>query len=197
MPHWIGNRIRLREYRMDDLKHIRKWVNDGEVTAGLHDMFLRPHAEKTTEAFIQDMMSSNPNLQAYIIADRETEAYIGQIDMSVDWKNRTGTIGISIGVKDQQGKGIGEEAIRLLMAVAYEQLGLHRIQLDVYSYNERAYRCYKRCGFIEEGRMRERLYRNGQRHDIVSMGILKREYDQDAKNDPYKQAVKWQGPEQG
>lgn len=192
MPHWIGPRIRLREYREEDLPHIRTWTNDGEVTAGLNDIFLHPHAFSSTEEFVRGMMKPNDRMQAYIIADRVTEAYIGQIDMSIDWKNRTGSLGISIGMKEKQGQGIGEEAIRLLTAVAFEQLDLHRVQLEVYGSNERAYRCYKRCGFMEEGRLRQRIYRNGVYEDEIWMGIMRDEFDRDPVNELYKSAAKWQ-----
>lgn len=61
---------------------------------------------------------------------------------------------------------------------AFETLNLNKIELKVHDYNERAFRFYQKCGFLEEGRLRERFYREGRYTDYLQMGILKREYEQ-------------------
>jgi RimJ/RimL family protein N-acetyltransferase len=45
---------------------------------------------------------------------------------------------------------------------AFGTLGLHRIGLSVFSFNERAIRSYKSCGFVMEGRAREAIWRDGR-----------------------------------
>jgi RimJ/RimL family protein N-acetyltransferase len=55
-------------------------------------------------------------------------------------------------------------------------LGLHRIQLTVAGFNERAIHTYAKVGFVEEGRDREAVFRAGEWHDQVRMGILSREW---------------------
>ena len=65
-------------------------------------------------------------------------------------------------------KGIGREAIQLVLHHAFEVL--HRVGLRVISYNERAIRAYKACGFVEEGREREAAFVSGAWHDDVIIG---------------------------
>ena len=57
------------------------------------------------------------------------------------------------------------------------QYGLDRLSsVGVNGANERAYRCYKACGFVEEGRRREQVWSNGRYDDYIEMGLLDREW---------------------
>ena len=103
----------------------------------------------------------------------------GQIDLhQIDYRNSHATLGIVIGKKNYLGKGYGQEAIELLQKFVFHTLNLHRLELDVYEYNERAYKCYLKCGFVEEGRLRQKLFRDGRYWDVIKMSILKAEYEQ-------------------
>jgi RimJ/RimL family protein N-acetyltransferase len=178
MPIIIGKRIVLREYRKSDLEHIREWVNDPEVVENLSDVFLYPHTLTQTENWLAAKLEGKGN-QGFVIAHRDSQEYIGQIDfVEIDWRNRVGEIGIVIGKANNRGQGLGSEAIRLLQQFAFETLNLNKIELKVHDYNERAFRSYQKCGFLEEGRLRERFYREGRYTDYLQMGILKREYEQ-------------------
>ncbi|MEG6510002.1 GNAT family protein [Methyloligella sp. 2.7D] len=75
------------------------------------------------------------------------------------------------------GKGLGRRLIRLVLAYGFGELGLHRIGLRVLAYNERAIRCYKACGFVEEGLVREAVLVDGERHDDILMGVLRGEFE--------------------
>ncbi|WP_055108629.1 GNAT family N-acetyltransferase [Paenibacillus ihumii] len=180
MPRLIGNRIILREYQKNDLKYMRNWVNDSEIVKNLSDIFLYPHTENATEQFLNSMLEDrNDNHKGFVIAHKETEEYIGQIDLfNINWKNRTTELGIVIGTADHLSKGYGTEAIKVLQEFVFNQMNLNRIQLELHDFNERAYRCYLKCGFKEEGRLRKRHYINGSYADTIIMGILKNEYEE-------------------
>jgi RimJ/RimL family protein N-acetyltransferase len=59
---------------------------------------------------------------------------------------------------------------------AFERLGLHRVGLSVFSYNERAIRAYEKAGFVIEGRLRDAILRDGRYFDEVQMGALARDW---------------------
>lgn len=84
---------------------------------------------------------------------------------------------LAIGIDDPSclGKGYGTEAIRLVLAYAFSGL-FHRIGLRVLANNARAIACYRKCGFVEEGREREAAFVNGGWQDDVIMGLLDREF---------------------
>lgn len=177
MPWLIGERVILRDYRKEDLPYMRSWVNDAEITKYLSNVFLYPHTLTQTESFLQSNLEGRGDYKGFIIAHKDTEEYIGQLDLiKIDWVNRKALIGIVIGNKEYQSNGYGAEAIGLLQDFAFNKLNLHKLELEVRAFNERAIKCYKKCGFVEEGRIRENFYADGKYTDTLYMGVLKDEY---------------------
>ncbi|MGM1048126.1 MAG: GNAT family N-acetyltransferase [Bacillota bacterium] len=86
-------------------------------------------------------------------------------------------MGIVIGNPKLQNKGYGSEAIQLLQKFVFLQLNLNRLQLEVHVYNDKAIKCYIKCGFKEEGRLRQKHFSNGQYSDVIYMGILREEFE--------------------
>ncbi len=98
--------------------------------------------------FLNAMLEGNTDMKGFVIAHKDTEEYIGQIDLiNIDWVNRIGTIGIVIGSKENLNKGYGTKAIKLLQEFAFNKLNLHKLDLEVRAYNERAINCYKKMWF--------------------------------------------------
>jgi len=167
----------LREYRSEDLEYMRRWCNNAAITDFLSDIFLYPHTVNGTESFLNSVLEGSTEQKGFIIADIDTQQYIGQIDLfRIDWKNRSTEMGMVIGDTQLHNQGIGTEAIQLLQQFVFQQLNLNRLQLEVFDYNERAIACYKKCGFKEEGRMRQKYFSKGIYSDIIIMGILRDEY---------------------
>ncbi|GAB6098540.1 GNAT family protein [Halanaerocella petrolearia] len=171
-----GEQVMLREYREDDFEDMRQWVNDYQIVDYLSDIFLYPQSEKQTKEFLDMAMSDD--WKGFIIADRETEEYIGQIDFAdLDHKNGYGELGIVIGKPSKLNKGLGTETLELFLAFGFEELRLNRIELVCYEYNQRAQHVYEKVGFIKEGVRRKKIYRNGQYYDEYLYGILKEEWE--------------------
>lgn len=184
MPRFYGKRIMLREYKKEDLEHMRKWVNNSEIVDNLSDIFLYPVSVNNTENFLNSILEEKSELKGFVIADINTEEYIGQIDLiKIDWKNRWAEMGIVIGKEGMLAKGYGTEAIKLLQKFVFNRLNLNKMQLTVHDYNIRAINCYKKCGFVEEGRLREEFFIEGKYTDLIYMGILKSEYEKIKKQD--------------
>ncbi len=100
---------------------------------------------------------------------------------NIDWKNRSAELlGIFTGEKEYWGQGYGSDAINALLRFAFREMNLHRIYLHVHDYNERAIRCYEKCGFQLEGRQREALFRDGRYHDVLLMSILREGFEDSA-----------------
>jgi RimJ/RimL family protein N-acetyltransferase len=75
-----------------------------------------------------------------------------------------------------RGRGLGTEAAKLIVGYAFEQLGLHRIGLDVFAFNPRAKRAYEKVGFVVEGVRRDAFRFDGQYTDEIMMAILANEW---------------------
>lgn len=177
MPYLIGKRIVLRDYRYEDLPYMRQWVNDYEVTNTLHDIFLYPQTVYDTESFLRMKIEGKLDGTGFVISAIHTLEYIGQIDLhQIDWHNRSASLGIVIGRKEYLDRGIGREAIELMKGYVFNTLNLNRFALEVYEFNQRGYKCYLRCGFREEGRLRQKIFREGRYWDSILMSILRDEY---------------------
>jgi RimJ/RimL family protein N-acetyltransferase len=74
-------------------------------------------------------------------------------------------------------RGLGTEAVRLIVGYGFEQLGLHRISLQVYAFNPRARRAYEKAGFVAEGVLREELRYGDEWIDATMMSILAPEWE--------------------
>jgi len=94
------------------------------------------------------------------------------------WNHGEAFVGIDIGDRECWGQGYGTDAMRVILRYAFEELGLHRVALDVFEYNPRAIRSYEKAGFKHEGRQRQWLNRGGRRWDLIFMGILRAEWQE-------------------
>ena len=80
--------------------------------------------------------------------------------------------------KENWNKGYGYELCQTVLKYAFHELKLHKIELRVLAYNKRAIASYKKCGFVEEGILRENAFINNQWHDDIVMSILIHEFNQ-------------------
>jgi RimJ/RimL family protein N-acetyltransferase len=78
---------------------------------------------------------------------------------------------------EAQGHGYGRAAVRLLVRMAFRDLGAHRFWLDVKARNVRAQAVYRSEGFIEEGRLRESVRVEGGWDSLVVMSMLAAEHE--------------------
>lgn len=83
---------------------------------------------------------------------------------------------IKICLQTHLGKGYGSCALKLLLEYAFFHLNLNRVQLRVLVDNVRAVAAYKKCGFKEEGLLRQAAFMNGALRDMIMMSILKDEF---------------------
>ncbi len=169
----LGEKTRLRAIEREDIPTFVRWLNDPEVRQYL-EMYLpmsRAEEEQWFEAYLK-----NSSSRIFAIETEDGES-IGNVGLhEIDWKNRSASLGIVIAEKEYWGRGYGSDAIVALVDFAFREMNLHRIQLSVYEFNQRAKRCYEKCGFHEEGRAREAFYSDGRYHDSLLMAILRHEY---------------------
>jgi RimJ/RimL family protein N-acetyltransferase len=140
-----------------------------EAYGGTFDAFApfeRAHAEAAIR-FIRDHGT------AWVI---DTGQFIGHVRFH-SFVPQDKRASLAIGIEDPTylGKGLGTEAIKLALAYAFST-GLHRISLRVLAKNTRAIACYRKCGFVEEGREREAALIGGSWQDDIIMGVLEDEF---------------------
>ena len=74
------------------------------------------------------------------------------------------------------GQGYGTVATKMIVDFGFREMGLNRIGLGIWAYNERALRTFSRAGFREEGRHRQAGFHDGAFHDRILMSLLAKEH---------------------
>lgn len=173
LPILRGERLTLRRPREEDFKARLALGTNAEIFRmyGGNRSELRSMTEDRAKRWVQRLLDQD---YAWII---EADGLIGEIRLDrVDLRDRRASLAIGIEDASQLGKGLGSEAIALVLGYAFNVLKLHRISVRVVDYNSRAIRAYQKCGFVIEGREREAAFVDGDWHDDVVMAILDTEY---------------------
>lgn len=177
-----GERVRLAAHEKDDNPIIRRWYDDPEFPHLLEYFPARPQRLEAVETALERMDKSEHDF-LFGIRLMEADQLIGLISLEqIDWPNGTAWMGVGIGEPQYRGKGYGTEATQLLLKYAFHEINLHRVQLTVFAYNPAAIAVYEKLGFVKEGVMRERLHRDGQRHDVLMYGLLRHEWEKTSYN---------------
>jgi RimJ/RimL family protein N-acetyltransferase len=172
-----GERVRLRATERADVKKFCVWVNDPDVTRYL-SLYL-PLSTVDEENWFDAMTKRDQSEKPLVIEVRDGEGWkmIGNCGVfGIDPVSRLGELGIMIGEKDEWNKGYGTETMTLLLRHGFDTLNLNRIFLHVYAENLRAKRSYDKAGFVEEGRLREAIYKHGKYGDVIVMSVLRPEW---------------------
>ena len=174
-PFIVGERIYLRPLDEEaDLDRCLRWINDPGVLVALGRR--QPMGRAAEREWLQGQYKSDRHMNLAIVI-KDGDRHIGNCGFNeIDYVNRNAVFGILIGEKDVWGHGYGPEATQLILKHGFEELGLHRIGLDVYSHNARAIRVYEKAGFVREGTLRESYFRNGVYHDTIVMSVLESEW---------------------
>lgn len=169
----LGERIYLSPRSIEDVEKFTEWLNNFETT----DYIGRSSSIMTLESE-KEYLEQHINEEAtFSIVTIKNNELIGTVSIeNVDHLKRIGTLGIFIGDKNYRNNGYGTEAIRLILDYGFNYLNLNNIKLDLMEFNERAFACYKKCGFKEYGRRRKCNFVNGKYYDTISMDILAEEF---------------------
>ena len=172
-----SSRIRLTALTQSDLPTVIQWHQNPEFLR-LFDTL--PAYPRTEEAMAQWLDDTHKSTDAFLFAIRslDNDELIGYVELDgILWTHRVSGVSIAIGEAKQWGQGYGYEVMQLVLQFAFDELNLHRIQLTVFSYNERAIALYEKLGFQREGVHREHLQRDGRRYDMYLYGLLRSEWE--------------------
>jgi RimJ/RimL family protein N-acetyltransferase len=158
LPHW--NNYQLRQYLPTPL----------------------PTSEDDLRTYIENANNSFAIRKGFTfgIETLDTGKLVGIVNLvNISWIGHNGEIGtLAIFDPEAWGKGYGSDALIVLLDMAFSVLNLHNVYLYVAGFNNRAITFYEKLGFKKQGRIREMAYRNGVRHDVVIMDILRSEFEE-------------------
>lgn len=166
-----GKKITLRPVEASDYPLLHAWQNDPEIA---HWMDYRtPFSLRDIE---EDQERARAEGRPFTI-ELDGRA-IGKCGLNqFRWESRICSLYVYIGDKPAWGQGLGRDVVMTLLLVAFDELGMERVELTMLADNDRARRVYEQCGFLPEGVLRGRSFRGGSWHDTAVMSVSHADHD--------------------
>lgn len=170
--------VTLGPLTQDDSEVLFSWIND-QRTVELNSTF-RPVHRSGHDAWFKSVQSRQ-DLVIFAIREQNSGRIVGTCQLfDIHPIHRNAELQIRIGREEDRGKGYGKIALVGLTRFGFDSLNLHRIMLRVFGSNQRAIASYVRLGFLEEGRQREAAWISAQWEDVITMGLLRRDWERGA-----------------
>lgn len=173
LPTLEAERLALRAFHATDALVVERLLADGEIArntltiphpypAGAAVPWIASHAEEWAEG----------KAGTWAITRRSDGALVGAVGLRFSALHSRAEIGYWVAVAEW-GKGVATEAVRRLIAYAFDELGLHRVQAHHFVENPASGRVMARAGMRAEGTRRGAFFRDGVPHDVVEYAILR------------------------
>lgn len=175
--------IRTMEAAPEDFKLYLKWMSDPgtkkyyggvrqqytyEIIAEKYQEHL---AEKVQPCIIEYEHTPVGYCQFYVVHPNDYEVPEEQYFAFVDPKDLVYGIDLFLGTEQYRNRGIGTACLKLLMDALFKRYGADALMIDPKTHNQRAIRCYHKCGFEDYFIVPKRELQDGVRYDSLIMGI--------------------------
>ena len=169
----LTRRLRMVPLDLDHVDAILEWANDPAVT-GNSQFFREPSDRKRIARFILEHETAEDC--AYFAAfGLEDGGYVGNVFLiHVNRLHRHAQAGITL-KQAAWNRGYAKELMRALVRFGFDELGLNKVYLQVFTTNEKGLKLWTKAGFTVEGVLRQHYFVNGEFHDMYSMSVLREE----------------------
>ena len=176
-PTLVGPRVTLRAFVADDRAARQRHGWHREIERGYgEDCLTRAMTDDEIRAWVDHLAARTAAGASCWAVESDGELAGAAFLYDVREAGRKARLAIGMYAPQFLGRGLGTESVRLVLRHAFGTLGMHRVDLRVLDFNDRAIAAYRACGFVEEGRERESCWVEGRWHDDVIMGVLDREF---------------------
>ena len=161
--------ITLRRAEPRDLDFLLELMNQDDVVENL--AVVRPRDREGLAEEIERSQAEPEEFGRFVIeVDGEPAGLMGFT--VANRRSRIANLGSLAVHPDFRGRQIADEAARLFQRHLIFELGFHRLQLEIYGFNERAQRHAERAGFVREGVRRKAYWRHDEWVDGVIYGLV-------------------------
>ncbi|MDI5965395.1 GNAT family protein [Streptomyces sp. SL13] len=168
---WTGERVRLRGIEPDDWTAFMRFARDEEQ---LGDLLHPPRSAEGYRAWAKEQAAAPNDSDCFqlVIEAVDTGEAVGAVgsqraDPVGGWFEH----GVTISAEHRR-KGYAAEAVTLLLRFMFAERRYRRCEARILAHNEPSLAFHRRLGFVEEGRLRDRVFLDGRHEDLVVMGLL-------------------------
>lgn len=129
------------------------------------------------DSMIADGEGVHPKRRCWMAEDGSATP-IGHVQLAYDWENGVARLARVAIAPAMRGRRLSIPMLRLVLAEAFADAAIERLELNVYSWNVAAIRTYSKLGFVPEGVRRSSVKVDDERWDTAIMGMLRREWDE-------------------
>lgn len=167
-------RLQLRELEVADCSDAYvAWMNDPEVKRFLETRFQPEQTIDSIRGFVASIRAK-PNEVLFGIFLKEAGRHIGNIKVGpISAIHLCGDVSLLVGARDCWGAGYAAEAIGAVSRYAFSSLGVHKLSASMYSPNVGSTKAFLKTGYRQEGLRRDHYMLDGERCDIVELGLLR------------------------
>ena len=161
--------VSIRRAREDDVEFLVELFTHDEV-----EPFLAVVRAKDSESVLGEVERSTAEPDAFGVFVVEVDGVrAGTMRFErVNERSRIASLGALAVHPDFRGSRVADDAARQFQRHLLDELGFHRLQLEIYGFNERAMRHAERAGFVHEGVRRKAYWRDGDWVDGVLYGLV-------------------------
>ncbi|KIG12106.1 acetyltransferase, GNAT family protein [Enhygromyxa salina] len=176
LPTLECTRVRLRRLNHDDAADVFRVFSDPEVMRYWSSLPIQTPEQASALIEQTHACFAEHTLYQWGIERRSDSRVIGTVTLaSLDAANRRAEIGFAL-ARDTWGAGYMIEAARAVISLAFETMGLERIEADVDPRNAASLVLLAKLDFVREGLLRERWRVGTEVADSVMLGLLRREW---------------------
>lgn len=169
-----GKHVNFYTITKNDLRTLQRWRNSNDIFAYNTQYVLLNMIDQ--ENWYGQTMQKNSDRVMFMVTNKLGKP-IGVCGLiHVDLKDKTASIAIIIGEKKFHNKGFGTEALQILIGYGFNKLKLHRLEAEVFEYNETSIKLFKKMNFTQEIVSRDSLWRRGKWWNIFLFSILQNEH---------------------
>lgn len=165
--------MKIRKLEPKDVDGLLEWMRDPDIYPYFHADFLNMEKEDVLK-FIEN--SKNTTKDYHVAVVNDNDEYLGTVSLkNIDRVVGKAEYAISF-CKKAHGTGASMFGTQQILKIAFDELNLNRVYLNVLSENIRANKFYQKCGFIYEGEFKEDIEIHGVIRDLKWYRMLKKEY---------------------
>ena len=173
----MGKRVNLTTIKKSDLKTLQKWRNSKDIWPySTQYILLNMNNQKK---WYKENLQKKSNRIMFMITNKvgKTIGICGLIDTNL--KDKSASIAIIIGEIKYHDKGLGKEILQLLINYGFIKLKLHKIDAEVFAYNQKSIILFQKMNFKQEVVLRDSLWRKNKWWNIHKFSLIKNEFKND------------------